>query len=268
LHCPACLVGFPNEVASVSSLAASARISWTLSSSPNPRPKLNAPIQCLPQPRLQVLGLWYDNPADIVISVCWRPTGTPFAVHRCAAIFEAIEPFLYAWDANGIVPESLLDVVNGFHLGIAKLLAEFDAILLLKSFRHFATINNPTSGHYSSSLIGRLSPTDAFCGPEKIRSCTWMSATQLHLRTHRSLHLFTREKLRFYTFWTANWKAAKLEATSNFKLTNYTRLEEWIILRFVDQETSKSSESSFSRKTLHATSDQYISRCNRFELFK
>jgi hypothetical protein len=62
--------------------------------------------------------------------------------------------------------------VNGFYLGIAKLLAEFDAISLLKSFRHFATTDNPTSGHYTSSLIGRLSPTDAFCGPEKIQACT------------------------------------------------------------------------------------------------
>jgi hypothetical protein len=34
--------------------------------------------------------------------------------------------------AHGIIPESLLDLVNGFHLGIAKLLAEFDAISLLK----------------------------------------------------------------------------------------------------------------------------------------
>jgi hypothetical protein len=56
--------------------------------------------------------------------------------------------------------------VNGFQLGIAKLLAQFDAISLLKYFRHFATIGNLTSGHYTSSLIGRLSRTDAFCGPE------------------------------------------------------------------------------------------------------
>jgi hypothetical protein len=63
---------------------------------------------------------------------------------------------VYARDAHGIVPESLLDLVNGFHLCIAKLLAEFDAISLLKSFHHFATIDILTSGHYTSSLIGRL----------------------------------------------------------------------------------------------------------------
>jgi hypothetical protein len=50
-----------------------------------------------------------------------------------------------------------LDLVNGFHLSIAKLLAEFDAISSLKSFRHFATIENPTPGHYTFSFIGRLS---------------------------------------------------------------------------------------------------------------
>jgi hypothetical protein len=37
--------------------------SQTPCSSPNPRPKLSVPIQCLPPPRLQVLGLWYDDPA-------------------------------------------------------------------------------------------------------------------------------------------------------------------------------------------------------------
>jgi hypothetical protein len=43
--------------------------------------------------------------------------------------------------AYGIVPESLLDLVNGFHLGIAKRLAEFDAISLLKSFHKTSNRN-------------------------------------------------------------------------------------------------------------------------------
>jgi hypothetical protein len=33
--------------------------------------------------------------------------------------------------------KTLLNLPNGFHSAIAKLLAKFDAILLLKSFRHF-----------------------------------------------------------------------------------------------------------------------------------
>jgi hypothetical protein len=40
-------------------------------------------------------------------------------------------------DAHGIVSETPLNLSNGFHLAIAKLLAKFDAIPLLESFRHF-----------------------------------------------------------------------------------------------------------------------------------
>jgi hypothetical protein len=40
-------------------------------------------------------------------------------------------------DTHGIVAENPLNLPNGFHLAIAKLLAKFDAIPLLESFRHF-----------------------------------------------------------------------------------------------------------------------------------
>jgi hypothetical protein len=40
-------------------------------------------------------------------------------------------------DAHGTVAENPLNLPNGFHLAITKLLAKFDAILLLESFRHF-----------------------------------------------------------------------------------------------------------------------------------
>jgi hypothetical protein len=40
-------------------------------------------------------------------------------------------------DAHGIVAENPLKLPNGFHLAVAKLLAKFDAIPLLESFRHF-----------------------------------------------------------------------------------------------------------------------------------
>jgi hypothetical protein len=40
-------------------------------------------------------------------------------------------------DAHGIIAENPLNLPNGFHLAIAKLLAKFDAILLLESFHHF-----------------------------------------------------------------------------------------------------------------------------------
>jgi hypothetical protein len=40
-------------------------------------------------------------------------------------------------DAHGIVAENLLNLPNGFHLAIAKLLAKFDAMPLIESFLHF-----------------------------------------------------------------------------------------------------------------------------------
>jgi hypothetical protein len=52
---------------------------------------------------------------------------------------------------HDILPESLLNLSNSFHLGIAKLLAKFDAIPLLKSFHHFAIADNLTSVHNTQS---------------------------------------------------------------------------------------------------------------------
>jgi len=93
---------------------------------------------------------------DIVISASWGPTVMWFAVHWCAAIFEAVVPLFYSCDTHGIVPESLLNLSNSFHLGITKLLAKFNAIPLLKSFHHFAIIDNPTSVHNMYTIIDRL----------------------------------------------------------------------------------------------------------------
>jgi len=63
--------------------------------------------------------------------------GTSIALHRHAAAFESVVPLLNLCDAHGIIAENLLNLPNGFHLAIAKLLAKFDAILLLESFCHF-----------------------------------------------------------------------------------------------------------------------------------
>jgi len=90
---------------------------------------------------------------DIVISASWGPTVMWFAVHWCAAIFEAVVPLFNLCDAHGIVPESLLNLPNSFYLGIGKLLGKFDAISLLKSFRHFAIIDNPMSVHNTYTII-------------------------------------------------------------------------------------------------------------------
>jgi hypothetical protein len=66
-----------------------------------------------------------------------KSTGTSVAVHPHVAIFESIVPLLNLYDAHGIVVENLLNLLNGFNLAIAKLLAKFDAIPLLESFHHF-----------------------------------------------------------------------------------------------------------------------------------
>jgi hypothetical protein len=72
-------------------------------------------------------------------------------------------------------------------LGIAKHLAKFDAILLLKSFRHFAIIDNLTSVHNTYTVID-LPVTDALYRRKKMG---W---------TLPVLDLFMREKLRSDTF--------------------------------------------------------------------
>jgi len=56
-------------------------------------------------------------------------------------------------------------------LSIAKLLAKFNAITLLNSFRHFAIIDNPPSAHNTYTIIDRLPMTDAICKREEIHAC-------------------------------------------------------------------------------------------------
>jgi hypothetical protein len=53
------------------------------------------------------------------------------------AIFESVVPLLNLYDAHSVAAEKPLNLPNGFHLAIATLLAKFDAIPLLESFRHF-----------------------------------------------------------------------------------------------------------------------------------
>jgi hypothetical protein len=46
-----------------------------------------------------------------------------------------VVPLLNLYDARSIVTKNPLNLPNGFHSVIAKLLAKFDAIPLLESFR-------------------------------------------------------------------------------------------------------------------------------------
>jgi hypothetical protein len=52
-------------------------------------------------------------------------------------MFESVVPLLNLCDAHGIVAEIPLNLPNGFHSAIAKLLTKFGAIPLLASCRHF-----------------------------------------------------------------------------------------------------------------------------------
>jgi hypothetical protein len=67
------------------------------------------------------------------LSACRNERRSP----RRAANFESVVPLFNLCDAHGIVAENPPILPNGLHLAIAKLLAKFDAILLLESFRHF-----------------------------------------------------------------------------------------------------------------------------------
>jgi hypothetical protein len=59
------------------------------------------------------------------------------ALYRHVAILESVVELFNLCDAHGIVAENPLNLPNDFHLAIAKLMAKFDAIPLLESFRHF-----------------------------------------------------------------------------------------------------------------------------------
>jgi hypothetical protein len=87
-----------------------------------------------------------------------HPTGVEKKVNKTLMLLQTCRAFFGLGDdgcfqcgdcafVSGIVPESLLNLLNGFNLSIAKLLAKFNAITPLNSFRHFAIIDNPPSAH-------------------------------------------------------------------------------------------------------------------------
>jgi hypothetical protein len=59
------------------------------------------------------------------------------ALQQRAVIFELVVALLNLCDAHGIITENPLNLPNGFHLAIAKLLTKFDAIPLFESFHYF-----------------------------------------------------------------------------------------------------------------------------------
>ena len=66
----------------------------------------------------------------------WWPPGPLVTLHRCAAIFEFVEPLLNLCCPYSIISKHLLNLTNCFALRITKLLPKFDAVSLLNSFSH------------------------------------------------------------------------------------------------------------------------------------
>lgn len=62
-------------------------------------------------------------------------------LYHCLICVIPLESSLNAW----------LNLLSGFHLGITKLLAKFDAILLLRLFHHFVATENLTDIHNTHS---------------------------------------------------------------------------------------------------------------------
>jgi hypothetical protein len=93
----------------------------------------------------------------------------------CPAFFGLVDDGCFHCEdctfVSGIVPESQLNLLNGYNFSIAKLLEKFNAVTLLNSFRHFAIIHNPPSAHNTYTIIDLLPATDAFCRREKIHAC-------------------------------------------------------------------------------------------------
>jgi hypothetical protein len=136
------------KIRSVPSLTGSPGISWTHSSSPNPRPKFSVQIQCLLSPRLQVLELWYDDPT-------W-PKSALDQWHCHFALLKAYQDAVRCpqmcchlwsgWTTHLCVrcswhrSRKLSGSCEWFSLGYRQAFGRFDAISILEWFPHFATI--------------------------------------------------------------------------------------------------------------------------------
>ena len=110
---------------------------------------------------------------ELVISAFWGSTGTSVALHRRAAIFESVVPLLNLCDAHGIVAENPLNLPNGFHLAMAKLLQNLMQYCCSSRSIIFAENNNATRAAYTLSFTRWLHATDAVCWREKTHVCAW-----------------------------------------------------------------------------------------------
>lgn len=115
---------------------------------------------------------------DLIILACWGLTRMWSVFHQCVAIFKPIIPCLNLCDAHGFIAKCPLNLPNGFHLGVAKLLqnlmqhrcSSYSVILQqMKIRRTFTTLTR--------TLAVWLPSTDILCRWEKIHACAWRFPT-------------------------------------------------------------------------------------------
>jgi hypothetical protein len=94
-------------------------------------------------------------------------------------------------DAHGIVAENPLNLSNGFHLSIAKLLAKFNAKPVLESFLYFRR-KQQCDARYVYTLTHTLATRDWLCllAGKKLRMCMKVPSTTLPQHTSRASLVF------------------------------------------------------------------------------
>ena len=139
---------------------------------------------------------------ELIISACWEPTKMRIVLHRRAAIFESVVPLLNLCDAHAIIAKkNPLNLLNGFHLAISKLLAKFEANPLLESFRHFRRMRRALYIHsHSHAGCTRLMLSAGGKKSRYVHEGILHRSTTAHLRA--SL-VSAEKKIMSHTFWTA-----------------------------------------------------------------
>ena len=111
---------------------------------------------------------------ELVISACWGPTGTSFALHRSAAIFESVVPFINLCDAHGIIAVNPLKLPKWFSLGCRQVSGKIwckTAARVVPSFSQKITMRRALHIHYHSHAgCTRLTLS---AGGKKMHVCAW-----------------------------------------------------------------------------------------------
>lgn len=112
-----------------------------------------------------------------------KTSETWIAIYRCAAIILKPSYYCLIYVTSIIVIESMLYLLNDFHLNITK----FDVILIAKSFPHFVCIEDLMA--------------DCSAARTKIIACTWRYPSLLQWRISYVIYRFLWENVSSNTFW-------------------------------------------------------------------